>query len=117
MVNIHILVIYNCKNLLNCFIFYEILRLQFIVKIRLDATFSGIPSTKSFGGYDYIGKMYTKIICNICSGRFDVRLQEIQPFLKFPYLISLIKSPNTSFEIRKALRRMPSLAHTEMDQT
>ena len=34
-----------------------------------------------------------KIIGNIFSGRFDVHLQEIQPILKFQYLISLIKYP------------------------
>ena len=56
-----------------------------------------------------IRKMNTKIICNISSGRFDVGLQVIQPFLKFPH--------NTSFEIRKTLKRMPSLAYTEMDKT
>ena len=37
----------------------------------------------------YIAKIYTKSICNNFSGRFDVHLQEIQPILKFPYLISL----------------------------
>ena len=42
---------------------------------------------------DYIAKMYTKIICNISSGRFDVHFQVIQPILKFPNLISLIKYP------------------------
>ena len=42
---------------------------------------------------DYMAKMYTKIICNISSGRFDVHLQVIQPILKFPFLISLIKYP------------------------
>ena len=41
----------------------------------------------------YIAKIYTKTICNIFSGRFDVHLQVIQPILKFPYLISLIKYP------------------------
>ena len=53
-------------------------------KILLDASFSGIPM---------IAKIYTKIICNILSGRFDVHLQVIQPILKFTYLISLIKYP------------------------
>ena len=42
---------------------------------------------------EYIAKIYTKIICNISSGRFDVHLQVIQPILKFPYLISPIKYP------------------------
>ena len=42
---------------------------------------------------EYIAKINTKIIGNIFSGRFDVHLQVIQPILKFPYLISLIKYP------------------------
>ena len=67
---------------------------------------------------EYIAKIYTKIIGNIFSGRFDVHLQVIQPILKFPYLISLIKyPPSTSFEIRKSLKRMSSLDYAEMDQT
>ena len=67
---------------------------------------------------DYIAKMYTKIICNISSGRFDVHLQVIQQILKFP-LSNLTHKvpPNTSFEIRKSLKRMPSLAYTEIDHT
>ena len=63
---------------------------------------------------EYIAKIYMTLICNIFSGRFDVHLQEIQPILKFPYLISFIKYPQV---IRKSLKRMPSLAYTEMDQT
>ena len=42
---------------------------------------------------EYIANMYTKSICNISYGRFDVRLQVIQPFLKVSYLISFIKYP------------------------
>ena len=42
---------------------------------------------------EYIAKIYKKNVCNIDSGRFDVHLQVIQPTLKFPYLISLIKYP------------------------
>ena len=42
---------------------------------------------------EYIAKIYTKIIGNIFSGRFDVHLQVIQPILKLPCLISLIKYP------------------------
>ena len=67
---------------------------------------------------EYKAKIHTKIICIIFSDRFDVHLQVIQPILKFPYLISLIKyPPNTSFEIRKSLKEMQSLAYTEMDHT
>ena len=46
---------------------------------------------------DYIAKMYTKIICKISSGRFDVHLQVIQTILKFPYLISFIKYPQIRY--------------------
>ena len=65
-----------------------------------------------------IAKIYTKIICNIFSSRFDVHLQVIQPILK-TYIFNLVHkvTPSTSFEIRKSLKRMPSLAYTVMDQT
>ena len=63
-----------------------------LVKTLLDASFSGISLTESFFCVNkYIAKLYTKIICIIFSGRFDVNLQVIQQILKFPYLISLIK--------------------------
>ena len=32
---------------------------------------------------DYIAKMYAKIACKISFGHYGVRLQVIQPFLKF----------------------------------
>ena len=84
-----------------------------LVKILLDATFSGILLTESFCVNKYIAKIYTKIICNIFSGRMDVHLQVLKPILLFPYLLSLIKyPPGTSFEIRKSLKRMPSLVYT-----
>ena len=60
-----------------------------LVKIHLDA----IHWQSRFCVNKYIQKVYTKIIGNIFSGRFDVHLQVIQPILKFPYLISLIKYP------------------------
>ena len=66
------------------FIFYEILGLSFWLKSCLMLLFCVD---------EYIAKIYTKIIANIFSGRFDVHLQVIQPILKFPYLISLIKYP------------------------
>ena len=37
--------------------------------------------------------MYTKIIGNFFSGRFDVHLQVIHSILTFPYLIALTKYP------------------------
>ena len=92
-VNIHILVIHTCKKIWYCFIFYEILRLAIWVKILFDVTFSCIPLTGSFCVNEYILKFFTKTICNIFSGRFDVHLQVIQPILKIPYLIWFIKHP------------------------
>ena len=62
---------------------------------------------------EYIANIYTKIICNIrCSfasntADFDISLFNLTH--KVP--------PSTSFEIRKSLKRMPSLAYTAMDQT
>ena len=58
-----------------------------MVKILLDAKFSGIPLIESFCMNDYIARLYPKNICIISSGRFD------EPILTFPYLISLIKYP------------------------
>ena len=39
-----------------------------LVKILIDATLSGIPLSH-FCLNDYIAKMFTKVICNISSGR------------------------------------------------
>ena len=65
-----------------------------MVKIHLDATFLWHFNDRVvFCVNDYIAKMYTKIVCNISSGRFDVDFQIIQPILKFPFLISLINNP------------------------
>ena len=55
--------------------------------------FLAIHWQSRFSVDEYIVKIYTKIIGNIFSGRFDVYLQVIQPILKFPFLISLIKYP------------------------
>ena len=76
-----------------------------------------ISSHSRFCVNDYITKMYTKTTCCVFSGRFGVRLQVMQPFLHFSYFflnhkVSLI----TSFELRKSLKRMPSLTYTEMNQ-
>ena len=65
----------------------------FLVKILLDATFSGIPMTESFLRERLHSEHVYKNICYISSGHFDVHLQVIQPILKFPCLISLIKYP------------------------
>ena len=71
---------------------------------------------------EYIAKIYTKIIGNIFSGRFDVHLQVIQKKKSADFKISIFnlthKVPaSTSFEIRKSFKRMPSLVYTKMDQT
>ena len=36
-----------------------------LIKILIDATFSGSPLTESFCVNEYIAKIHTKIICNI----------------------------------------------------
>ena len=67
---------------------------------------------------DSIVKMYTKIISNISSGRFDVHLQVRQPSFEISTSNLTHKvPPNTSFAIRKSLKRMPSLAYTERGHT
>ena len=67
---------------------------------------------------EYIAKIYTKIIGNIfywslcysfASNTADFKISIFNLTHKVP--------PSTSFEIRKSLERMPSLAYTEMDQT
>ena len=93
-----------------------------MVRILLIATLSGIPLTESFLRERIHSEKFIhvpKSFVTFYSGRFYIHLQVIQPILKFPYLISLIKPPppSTSFKIRKSLKRMPSLAYTEMDQT
>ena len=53
-----------------------------LVKILLDATFSGIPLTESF----LREQIHSENL-------YEKHLQVIQPILKFPYLISFIKYP------------------------
>ena len=62
-----------------------------LIKILPDATFFAFHWQRRFCENEYIVKIYTNIICNIFSGRFDIHLQVIQPILKFPYLILPIK--------------------------
>ena len=68
-----------------------------MVKILIDATLSGIPLTESFCLNDYIAKMFTKVICNISSGRvgntadFEISISNLTHKLL----------PNTSFEKQK----------------
>ena len=117
-VNIHILMIYTCKNFWYCFIFYEILRLTVWLKSSLMLHFLAFHWQSRFCVDQYVAKIYTKIICNIffcllwCSfasntADFEISISNLTH--KVPQ--------RTSFEIRKSLKRMPSLAYTEMDQT
>ena len=51
---------------------------------------------------NYTAKMYTKIVCDT--------------FFEISIFVLALKVPlNTSFEFRKSLERMPSLAYTEMN--
>ena len=91
-VNIYVSVITNCKTLLNCFIFYRIMRPLIWLKPSLVPLFLAFNShSRFFCVNDYITKMYTKIACNNSFGGFEVRLQVMQPFLDFLYLFSPIK--------------------------
>ena len=102
---------------LYCFIFYEILRLPFWLKSSLMPNFLVVHSQRRFRVNEYIAKIYTKIICIfylvalmfIASNTADFEISLFNVTHKVP--------PNTSFEIRKSLKRMPSLAYTQMDQT
>ena len=65
-----------------------------LVKILLDATFSGIAMTESFlRAQIHSENLNENILQHFFSGRSDVHLQVIQPVLKFPKLNSLIKYP------------------------
>ena len=67
---------------------------------------------------EYVAKIYAKIICNIFSGHFDVHFASNTADFEISIFNLTHKVPqSTSFEIRKSLKRMPSLAYTEMDQT
>ena len=76
MVNIHILVINTCI-FLYCFIFYEKNEASILVKIIIDATFSGIPLTESFLREQiHSENLYENDLYHF-SGRFDVHLHGI----------------------------------------
>ena len=60
--------------------------------------------------------MYRKIACNIFSGYYGARLQVIWPFFKFSNFLTHKVPLILSFEFRKSLTIMPSLAYTEMNQ-
>ena len=61
---------------------------------------------------DYIVKMYAKIACNISSGRYGVRFQEIQPFFEMFIFFSLIKYILIrNFNFKKSLKNAISGLH------
>ena len=118
MVNIHILVIYTCKIFWYCFIYYEILRLPFWLKSSLMLHFLAFHWQRRFCENEYIAKIYTKIICNIFFWSvwysFESNTADFEISI---FNLTHKVLPNTSFEIRKSLKRMSSLAYTEMDRT
>ena len=86
-----------------------------MVKILLDATFSGIPMTESFLREQihsenlYENHFFLVALVFIC--------KEYSQFEIFIFNLTHKVPPSTSIEIRKSLKRMPSLAYTAMDQT
>ena len=67
---------------------------------------------------EYIAKIYMKIICNIFLWSLRCLFASNKADFEFSKFNLTHKVPtSTSFEIRKSLKRMPSLANTEMDQT
>ena len=87
-----------------------------MVKILLDASFSGYPLTESFlrermhseNLYEnHWYYFFWSLGCSFASNTADFIISIYNPTHKVPL--------NTSFEIRKSLKRMPSLAYTEMD--
>ena len=89
-----------------------------LTKILPDATFSGIPLTASFlrerihceNLYEnHLLHFFWSLWSSFASNTADFEISIFNLTHKVP--------PNTSFEIRKSLKRMQSLAYTEMDQT
>ena len=89
-----------------------------MVNILLDATLSGIPLTESFlrerihsenSCENHLLFFFWSLRCSFASNKADFEISIFNLTHKVP--------PSTSFEIRKSLKRMPSLANTEMDQT
>ena len=87
-----------------------------LVKFLLDATFSGIPLTESFlrerihseNLYEnHLLHLFWWLWCSLASNTADFEISIFNLTHKVP--------PSTSFEIRKSLKRMLSLAYTEMD--
>ena len=66
---------------------------------------------------DYIANTYAKIACNSSSGHYVVRLQVIQPFLKSYFFLAHKVSLKSSLKLSKSLKRLSSLAYTQINQT
>ena len=71
--------------------FNEKMRLPFRLKSSLAPHSLAFNAHSHFGMNYSIASLYRKITCNIFSVRYSVRVQLIQPFLKFLYLFSLIR--------------------------
>ena len=90
-----------------------------MVKILLDATFSGIPliepflreriRSERFFYENHLYHFFLSLLCSFASTTADFEISIFNLAHKVP--------PSTSFEIRKSLKRIQSLAYTEMDQT
>ena len=89
-----------------------------MVKIRLDASFSGIPLTESFlreriqSKNFYLNNLqhfFWSLGCSFASNTADFEISIFNLTHKVP--------PISSFGIIESLERMPSLAYTEMDAT
>ena len=89
-----------------------------LVKILLILRFLAFNWKSRFSVSEYIAKIYTKIICNIFSWSLWCLFASCTADFKI-FIFNLVHKvpPSTSFEIGKSLKRMPSLAYTEIDQT
>ena len=95
------------------------MRLLFWLKSSFKPHSLAFSSHSHFNVNNCIEQKYVKIACNIWSDHCGVRLQELQPFLKFSFFFFSQKVPlnTTSFDLRKSLKRIPSLAYIEINQT
>ena len=118
MENFDILVSFTCKNFRYCFIFYEILRLSFWLKSSLMLHFLAIHRQSRFCVNECIAKIYTKIIGNIFFWSLGFSFASNTADFKIStFNLTHKVQQSTPFEIRKSLKRMLSLAYTEMGQT
>ena len=90
-VNIYIFVFNNFKNQRYCDLFYEIMGPPFWLNSSLMPYSLAFNSFGRFYVNDYNAKMKPINACNNSSGRYGIRLQVTQPFLKFQYLFQSLK--------------------------